>query len=59
VTQLETCWTIADIFNGLMALPNLVALLCLSPLVLSETRAYLRQRGRQDRVIESGGLSGG
>ncbi|HQL52301.1 MAG TPA: alanine:cation symporter family protein, partial [Kiritimatiellia bacterium] len=44
----ETCWTIADIFNGLMALPNLVALLCLSPLVLAETRAYLRERGRPD-----------
>jgi len=48
VTQLETCWTIADIFNGLMALPNLVALLCLSPLVLAETRTYLRERGRPD-----------
>lgn len=41
VLKLETCWTIADIFNGLMALPNLVALLCLSPLVAAETRDYL------------------
>jgi len=41
VLKLETCWTLADIFNGLMALPNLVALLCLSPLVAAETKAYL------------------
>jgi len=44
VTRLETCWTLSDIFNGLMALPNLVALLCLSPLVVAETRAYLELR---------------
>ena len=48
VLKLETCWTIADIFNGLMALPNLVALLCLSPLVAAETRAYLAQRIHAD-----------
>lgn len=44
VMKLETCWTIADIFNGLMALPNLVALLLLSPLVAKETQAYLAER---------------
>ena len=41
VLRLETVWTLSDIFNGLMALPNLVALLCLSPLVATETREYL------------------
>jgi AGCS family alanine or glycine:cation symporter len=41
VLKLETVWTLSDIFNGLMALPNLVALLCLSPLVAAETKAYL------------------
>ena len=39
--RLETCWTIADIFNGLMAFPNLLALVCLSGIVVSETRDYL------------------
>ena len=34
-------WTIADIFNGLMALPNLVALIALSGVVASETKLYL------------------
>lgn len=34
-------WTIADIFNGLMALPNLVAVIALSGVVASETKKYL------------------
>lgn len=44
VMRLETCWAFADLFNGLMALPNLIALLALSPLVVAETRAYLAER---------------
>lgn len=36
----EAVWTIADIFNALMALPNLIALITLSGVVVSETRAY-------------------
>lgn len=38
--QLEEIWCLADIFNGLMAFPNLIALLALSPVVVSETKAY-------------------
>lgn len=37
----EAVWNIADIFNGLMALPNIVALLALSGVVASETKDYL------------------
>ena len=33
-------WTIADIFNGLMALPNMIALFALSGVVAKETRAF-------------------
>ena len=33
-------WTIADIFNGLMALPNMIALFALSGVVVKETKAY-------------------
>lgn len=33
-------WTIADIFNGLMALPNMIALIALSGVVVKETRDY-------------------
>lgn len=36
-------WTIADIFNSLMALPNLVALLFLSNVVVAETRKYFKK----------------
>lgn len=41
VLKLETVWTLSDIFNGLMALPNLVALMCLTPVIISETRRYI------------------
>jgi len=44
VLKLETVWTLSDIFNGLMALPNLIALLYLSPVVISETKAYIARR---------------
>ena len=36
----EAVWTIADIFNALMALPNLIALLALSGVVVAETKDY-------------------
>ncbi len=38
--KLETVWVIADIVNGLMAIPNLIALLCLSGVVVAETKKY-------------------
>lgn len=34
-------WTIADIFNGLMALPNLIAIMALSGVVVAETKLYV------------------
>lgn len=37
----KAVWTIADIFNGLMAIPNLIALLALSGVVVAETKVYL------------------
>ena len=40
IMKLELVWTFADVLNGLMALPNLVALLLLSPVVFSKTRQY-------------------
>ncbi|MBQ8626943.1 MAG: alanine:cation symporter family protein, partial [Agathobacter sp.] len=33
-------WTLADIFNGLMAFPNLIALCALSEVVIVETKKY-------------------
>lgn len=34
-------WTIADIFNGLMAVPNLIAIVALNGVVVAETGKYL------------------
>jgi len=42
--KLDLVWAFADLFNGLMAIPNLIALVLLSPIVFSETRYYLRTR---------------
>ena len=39
-------WTIADIFNGLMAFPNLIALFALSGVVVAETKAYFNKQKR-------------
>ena len=36
-------WVIADIFNALMAIPNLIALLSLSGVVVAETQSYLKR----------------
>ncbi|MTV24217.1 alanine:cation symporter family protein [Nitriliruptoraceae bacterium ZYF776] len=41
MADLEVVWDLSDIANGLMALPNLIGLLILSPMVVRETRAYL------------------
>ncbi len=43
--KLETVWSVADVMNGLMALPNLIALLLLSPVVfrLSRSRHHVRR----------------
>lgn len=41
--KLHAIYLLSDIVNGLMALPNLVALLGLSGVVVAETRLYLRQ----------------
>ena len=36
----KAVWTIADIFNGLMAIPNMIALFVLSGVVVRETRSF-------------------
>ena len=38
--ELDMVWVIADIVNALMALPNLIAILALSPVVIAETKKY-------------------
>jgi AGCS family alanine or glycine:cation symporter len=41
ILSLNIVWTFADITNALMAIPNLVSLLLLSGIIVSETRKYL------------------
>ncbi len=41
--ELSSVWAIADTLNGLMALPNLVALISLSPLVAKLSREYFQK----------------
>ncbi len=37
-------WTIADIFNGLMALPNMIAIFALSGVVVAETKIFFENQ---------------
>jgi len=43
ISQLNTVWLLADTLNGLMALPNLVSLLVLSPVVIKLTKDHFAQ----------------
>ena len=38
--ELNTVWNIADLFNGLMAIPNILAVLLLSGVIAAETKKY-------------------
>lgn len=41
-------WTIADIFNGLMAIPNMIALFALSGIVAKETHSFFKKRKNKE-----------
>lgn len=47
----EAVWTIADIFNGFMAIPNLIALIALSGVVAAETKSYF-SRLKQGQITD-------
>ncbi|MEE2703003.1 MAG: amino acid carrier protein [Myxococcota bacterium] len=49
----QAVWLVSDIMNGLMALPNLIGLLLLSPIIVAETRAYF-ERARAGTGSEPG-----
>lgn len=44
VVSLDLVWNLADIFNALMAIPNLISLIFLSRVIVKETRQYLWQK---------------
>lgn len=41
ITALDLVWTFADIANGLMTIPNVIAIIVLSPMIAKETDYYL------------------
>ena len=50
VLALDLVWTIADILNALMAIPNLIAVLLLSGVIAKETRHYLNNLDEVDKT---------
>ena len=51
VVNLALVWNLADCMNALMAIPNLLSLICLSGIIVHETRRYL-WRGQLDREMD-------
>ena len=48
VIALNLVWLIADILNALMAIPNLIAVLLLSPVIVAETKKYINDLDKVD-----------
>ena len=48
VVSLDLVWTASDTFNGLMAVPNLIALLVLSSVIVKETKDFKAKRQRKE-----------
>ncbi len=46
--ELDLAWNIADTLNGLMIIPNLIALFLLSGVVVRETKAYFADQKKKD-----------
>lgn len=53
--QLEAIWALADILNALMAVPNLIALLCLSGVVSKELNAFIHYRQTGEEPVREDG----
>ena len=50
VIQLELVWSIADTLNALMAIPNLIAVLLLSGVIVKDTKYYLAHLDEKDET---------
>ncbi len=48
--KLDVIWVLADIVNGLMAIPNLIALIGLSGVVVAETKKYYAHLKEQEQA---------
>lgn len=57
ILNLETVWNVANIFNGLMAVPNLIALIALSKVIVAETNLFLKTVDRDEAKAHGVNLS--
>jgi len=53
VTELDLVWSIADTFNAAMCLPNLLALLLLSGVIVAETNDFKQLRMKENSEVKS------
>ena len=51
IAPLNLIWLVADILNALMAIPNLIAVLLLSPVIVMETKKYLNNLDMKDDTL--------
>lgn len=54
ILKMDVAWHLADIANGLMAIPNLIALLALSSVIIAETNVFLslaKKEEEQSRLL--------
>ena len=50
IMNLSLAWDLSDTFNGLMAIPNLIGVIALSPIVVKITRNYVTRNIKKENV---------
>lgn len=50
IMNLNLAWDLSDTFNGLMAIPNLIGVIALSPIVVKITRNYVTRNIKKENV---------
>lgn len=59
ILKMEVAWYLADISNGLMAIPNLIGLIALSGVIVSETNLFLnlikKEKSEAAQALNEGG----
>ncbi|MFV9511407.1 alanine/glycine:cation symporter family protein [Tepidibacillus sp. LV47] len=51
--ELKTVWNIADVMNGMMAIPNLIGLIGLNGVIVAETKRFQEQRRIEKQKLNS------
>ncbi|MDR1487262.1 MAG: sodium:alanine symporter family protein [Deltaproteobacteria bacterium] len=52
VAQLTLAWDISDLFNGAMAIPNLIGLVALSGVIVSQTKDFFERFLKPERELQ-------